>query len=252
VYEKYPISGITESYRHVQGTKTVIMPLLITALFFGLVIFYFKGGPPVAMTAGIQPEAPLAASTLPSVPAATVPAATVPVPAPAGAETVSFDLSMPVGMSSLPLVAHKEVSEPDFTPWLSPLALDTYLRQKNRGFKQSIWDRGHWIEAIEGRWSEGRHEFRIAFDTIPDRERYQWYYRIDQTSEEYRDTLHRLRREGYTLVQSQAYERPDKSKRYQGVWQREIIKEKANPDSPGILGSAPGLRPLEVGSVHFQ
>ena len=247
MYEKYPISGITESYRHVQGTKTVIMPLLITALLIGLVIFYFKGEPPVAMTAGTQREAPSAASTLPS-----VTAATVPVPAQAGAETISFDLSIPPGLSSLPLVAHKEVSEPDFTPWLSPLALDTYLRHKNRGFKQSIWDRGHWIEAIEGRWSEERHEFRIAFDTIPDRERFQWYYRIDQTSEEYRDTLHRLRREGYTLVQSQAYERPDKSKRYQGVWQREIIKEKANADSPGILGSVPGLRPLEVGSVHFQ
>lgn len=250
MYERYPISGIKESYSHVQGTKTVVMPVLIAALLVGLVTFYFKGEPPAPLVTLVTqkgPEAPPTALNLTPV-----------LPESGSVETVSFALPSPVAeppaalpANGLPLVANELVSESDFTPWMAPLALDTYIRQKNRGFTESFWNRGHWIEAIEGRWFEGRHQFRIAFETIPDRERFQWYYRIDQTEAEYRDTLSRLRREGYTLVQGQVYERPDKTKRYQGVWQREIPEKPATAELPGLLGSAPGLRPLEVGTLHF-
>lgn len=253
MYERYPISGIKESYSHVQGTKTVVMPVLIAALLVALVAFYFTGEPPAPLVAQQSPEAPPTALNLtPALPGTgSVETASFVLPAPAP-ETPAELPAPALPANGLPLVSNEAVSEPDLTPWMSPLSLDTYIRQKNRGFRESFWDRGHWIEAIEGRWHEGRRQFRIAFDTIPDRERFQWYCRIDQTEAEYRDTLSRLRREGYTLVQGQVYERPDKTKRYQGVRHREIPEKPATAELPGILGSTPGLRPLEAGTLHLQ
>jgi len=253
VYERYSISGIKESYSHVQGTKTVVMPVLISMLLFGLVAFYFHGKATAERAALTAPEATPSELTLtPALPEeGSMEMASLVLPPSASAPSaLTPPLALPA--NGPPLVSNDLVSEGDFIPWMSPLALDTYIREKNRGFKKSFWDRGHWIEAIEGRWSEGRHEFRIAFDAIPESDRFQWYYRIDQTEAVYRDTLSRLRREGYTLVQSQAYERPDKTKRYQGVWHREIPEKPSTAEVPGLLGTAPGLRPLEVGTLHFQ
>lgn len=249
MYERYPISGIKESYSHVQGTKTVVMPVLIAALLVALVAFYFKGEPPAQQSPKAPPTALNSTPVLPGTGSVETASFVLPTPAP---ETPA-ELPPPAHPANgLPLVSNEAVSEPDLTPWMSPLALDTYIRQKNRSFRESSRDRGHRIEAIEGRWDEGRHQFRIAFDTIPDRERFQYYYRIDQTEAEYHDTLSRLRRDGYTLVQDQAYERPDKTKRYQGVRHREIPEKPATAELPGILGSAPGLRPLEAGTLHLQ
>src|SRR5690606_32202833 len=50
VYEKYPIAGITRSYRHVPRTRTVVMPLLIATLVVGWLTFFFKGEPPSHLT----------------------------------------------------------------------------------------------------------------------------------------------------------------------------------------------------------
>lgn len=164
------------------------------------------------------------------------------LPPPPESDTAERGPAPALPKSELPLVSNDLLSESDFTPWMSPLALDTYIRQKNRGFEQSFWARGNWIIAIEGRWQFDHHEFRIVHDTIPDRARFEWYYRIDQTEAEYRETLSRLRREGYRLVQSQAYERPDKTKRYQAVWHREISGKSPSAGLPDLIGSAPALK----------
>lgn len=214
------------------------MPLLIAALVVGWLTFFFKGEPPSHLTVpDISERIPNELDLGPMLSDGTADepserrkemgagqeskTAKILPPVPEG-DTTEFSPATGFPRNELPLVSNDGVSESDFTPWMSPLALDTYIRQKNRGHTQSFWARGNWIVAIEGRWQFGRHEFRIVHDTIPDRARFEWYYRIDQTESEYRETLSRLRREGYRLVQSQAYERPDKTKRYQAVWHREI------------------------------
>ncbi len=55
MYERYPISGIKEPYSHVQGTKTVVMPVLIVVPFLAQVAFYFRGEP---LFAPLSPEPP--------------------------------------------------------------------------------------------------------------------------------------------------------------------------------------------------
>lgn len=221
------------------------MPALISALLIGWVAFFFHRDAPshlarqdseevvpnelnlTPMLAGDETVAAVKTTKIAPPP----PADDTAVPTPA--------LSLSLPQDELPLVSNDRVSESDFTPWMSPLALDTYIRQKNRGFEESFWVRGNWILAIEGRWQTDQHEFRIVHDTIPDRARFEWYYRIDQTGSEYRETLSRLRREGYHLVQSQAYERPDKTKRYQAVWHREVPGKPEATGFPDLLGSAP-------------
>src|SRR5690606_23356282 len=118
-----------------------------------------------------------------------------------------------------PLLASPAVSEKDFTPWMSPLALDTYLRQKNRGQRGSLWSRGNWIRAIEGRWHEGGREFRIVLGTMARPGEIGWQYRLDLTGTAFAEESARLGSEGFTLIQSQAYRHPDSSLRYQAVWQ---------------------------------
>lgn len=182
------------------------MPLLILALLAGLAAFYFQDMP----VATVPAEPPLAATT----PAATTfPGVTVPAPA----KVVEHDPPAPVPP---PIVNRTDLAESDFTPWMSNLALATYLRQKNRGFEGGYWARGHWIRAIEGRWHEGAQEFRIALGKMERPGEVQWHHRVDLTEIAFAEELARMSAKEYQLAQSQACRHPDGSMRYQAVWQR--------------------------------
>lgn len=246
VYERYPISGIKQSYRPVPGTKTVVMPLLIAALGIGMVVFYFKGKAPGKATEASTP-APTVTKRLPE--KAILPDPIKAISIEPGTETAAMS---PAAEKSLPIITNEGVAENDFTLWMSPLALDTFIRQRNRGFEKTYWERGHWIKAVEGRWGNGAHEFRIAIAKMPDEARLHWYYRIDQTEREFSETLQRLEKEGYSLAQSHAYDHPDGSKRYQGVWQKEAPTLTATEISRGLTGPAPGLQALDVSKLNFR
>lgn len=209
------------------------MPLLIAVLGFGLVTFYVKTKPVEAVPdqALVDADAPVEGAAQIIQPILEVPRA-IPV------TMIENEAASP----SLPLLDRDGVTGEDFTPWMSPLALDTYIRQKNRGFEKNFWERGHWIKAVEGRWNNGSHEFRIAFAANPDPERIQWHYRIDQTEAQFAEALSRLRGEGYTLAQSHAYDHPDGSKRFQGVWQRTVSGSGTNHGAQDFIGAATGIR----------
>jgi hypothetical protein len=183
------------------------MPVLILALLAGLAAFYFKG-----MPRPVDPAEPQVAAATPA--PTTSPDAGAPDP-PAAAENHAPAPATP------PIVARNDLSESDFTPWMSSLALDTYLRQKNRGYQGSYWARGHWIRAIEGRWHEGAREFRIALGEMERPGEVQWHYRVDLTKIAFSEELARMSAKEFQLAQSQAYRHPDGSMRYQAVWQRE-------------------------------
>ncbi len=211
VYERLPVSGLRESYRPATGPRTVAIPLLITAILAGLLAFYLRNwDDPFPARLG-DTESPVDSE------AGDIPAEVAPVPEPAEAEIV-LD-------RSLPLATPVDVVEADFTPWMSPLALDTYLRQKNRGHHSSLWSRGHWIRAVEGRWRDGAHEFRIALGAMNRPGELQWLYRFDLTEIAFAEELARLGDKGFVLRQSQAYRHPDGTRRYQAVWQRNAEAE---------------------------
>lgn len=191
------------------------MPLLILAVLAGIAAFYFKGRP--TPYEWIAPELP---------PRAEVTGAPEALPPPSPA-TVASDARTPaptppgVSATTPPIVARAGLRESDFTPWMSSLALDTYLRQKNRGERGSYWARGHWIRAIEGRWHEGAREYRIALGVMVRPGEIQWHYRIDLTEIAFAEELARMSAREFQLAQSQACRHPDGSMRYQAVWQRE-------------------------------
>ncbi len=209
------------------------MPLIIAAVGIGLVTFYVKTKPEIT-----QPDPPVAEIDAPEIPAASINQPVNEIPRAIPVTMVEDGNPSP----SLPLLQREGVTAADFTPWMSPLALDTYIRQKNRGFEKTFWERGHWIKAVEGRWNNGTHEFRIAFAANPDPDRIQWYYRIDQTEAQFSETINRLRNEGYTLAQSHAYDHPDGGKRFQGVWQRTVSGSGTIRTTQDFIGAATGIR----------
>lgn len=116
------------------------------------------------------------------------------------------------------------IKKKGFTPWMEPLALDTYIRAKSTGSGKTFWESGHWITAVEGRWNNGTREFRIAYDEIPEIETWQWRYKVNQSQKEFATSVTEMVDQGYTLVQTQTFRQPDGEHRYQGVWHRQLAR----------------------------
>lgn len=213
-----------------------MIPFLILALLGGMIYFFIQSDPekmaqreaarspdesnsaseaefPVAGAEGVRSREPL-----PSLGSTGTQA-----PIPSRAESLDFDLPPginPAPPSTKPTVI-REGPDPGlrrYTPWLTPLALDSYMRMKDQGEQVGFWDRGHWITSVEGRWHNGSHEFRIRFDVIPNRPGWQWRYRINLTPDEFLAAHGELRKQGYQLVHSQSFQHPDGRRRYQAVW----------------------------------
>lgn len=246
MYERYPISGIKQSYRHASRSRTIVMPILILSLLGGLAWFYIQS----------DPEKMAARKESVRLENTPHPGATHIVPGkivsltktggsesfPAGQDTVpkktkgalqnrlgtiasnSTQSTISPGTPTGRALSPKEISErpslgKDFTPWLSPLALDSYMRAKDQGHTVGFWDRGHWMTSIEGRWKDGSHEFRIRYAKTPNKPDWRWEYRINLTPEQFLETHAHMRENGFSLVSSQSFQHPDKKRRYQAVWQ---------------------------------
>lgn len=200
--ERLPVSGIKQSYRHTRETRTVVMPVFIALVMGGLAAFYFYGKPETALDA-----APVQLVAEP------IPVEELPSTEEASAETGSEAIVEP------PAPADPTASFKGYTPWMSPLALDTYIRHRNGEQEKSFWERGHWISSVEGRWKDGAHEFRIAISETPKIPQWRWQYRIDQTPDEFLASNQEMRSNGFRLLHVQSYDHPDQRRRYQAVWE---------------------------------
>ncbi len=258
MYEKYPISGIKQSYRHTREVPTVVMPILIGLLLFGMVAFFIKSKPeetaPPQEVVSIQEETP----SLSLEPATKIEATP---DLPKSDEAKAEDATPAETESNQPQESTRGVttvsapieSTGAFTAWMTPLALDTYIRQKNKGYSESFWQRGHWITAVEGRWNNGSREFRIALDKVPDLNRWQWQYRVNQSSEDFVNTSKEFAEQGFELVQTQTFKDVDGSTKFQAVWQREVVEI-----TPVVETSTPtstvrsSLQPLDVNNLRFR
>jgi len=135
-----------------------------------------------------------------------------------GVESVSLDRSADSGAAaaSLPL----ESFESRFTSWMSPTALDTYIRARNAGYTESFWRRGHWIPSVEGRWHRGATEFRIVIEEMPSPEAWHWHYRINLTEAEFSRTAYDMQEQGFRLQFHQVFLDGAATRRVQAVWRR--------------------------------
>lgn len=240
MYEEYPISGITQSYRHTSRSKTVVLPVLMTALVAAMAIFYVKGKPadpieeetvivshPVVETFDESPKE-----------IATEVNFEVTFPSPVEDESTTEEVIAPdVEPSEAELLKTAEVvtdpiKENDFTPWMEPLALDTYIRAKSSANGKSFWESGHWITSVEGRWKNSTQEFRIAYDKIPEIETWQWRYKVNQSQAEFATSVSDLVEQGYTLVHTQTFRDSFGDHRYQGVWHRQLARPTVADTTP--------------------
>lgn len=256
MYEKYPITGIKQSYRHTRDTRTVVMPTLIVTLLVAMGVFFVKSKPEEVVEpqdiVSLEESAPslLEVETAEPVELPSISddsereaeeEATTPETVETGRETV---LTVPPGSG-------------EFTAWMTPLALDTYIRHRNRGYSESFWERGHWITAVEGRWENGIREFRISFDQIPDRQRWQWQYRVNHTAAEFVQASREFSAQGYQLIQSQSFREPSGDPRYQGVWRLDLaapnpVIETAATNTGSSASSSDGDQPLDVNNLRFR
>ena len=230
------------------------MPVLIGLLLVAMVVFFVKSKPeePLApqdmvsleeINATASPDAEAAVESLPSAPSVDKieTEADSELVDPESAGTGEKTVAVPVASSS------------GFTSWMTPLALDTYIRAKNDGYSESFWKRGHWITAVEGRWNNDSLEFRIALDKIPDLNRWQWQYRVNHSAEEFVTASRQFSAQGFQLVQSQSFRDPSGTTRYQGVWQRKL--NEVQPVVETSVNTAPvlgGSQPLDVNNLRFR
>ncbi len=218
------------------------MPLLMGATMLGMALLYFR----------YWQQEPTVASEATTVTVASQNEAAANASAPSSSKEKSSESDLTRSISSpeelpeiaVPPVAILPPTEADFTPWMSQLALRTYILQKNRGNTVSYWDAGHWIRAVEGRWDRGDVEYRIALGQMERSHEFEWQHRIDLTEADFAKEGAALQGEGYRLIQSQSYSRPDGSLRTQAVWRRDGLLSHENP-SP-----IPEKRPNVVGQTR--
>ena len=254
VYEKYPITGITQSYRHTRETPTVVMPVLIVSLIAAMAVFFVKSKPQET----VEPHEIVSTDEeTPGSPSESSPAIKD-LESSSGVQEAESAMEEELSSEEDSVPDINTVSAPaetsgEFTAWMTPLALDTYIRLKNRGYSESFWQRGHWITAVEGRWENGSQEFRIALDKVPDLNRWQWQYRVNQTTEEFANASRDFADRGFELVHTQTFTEPGGKSRFQAVWQREVSA--AAPVVETSITTAPTTdspQALDVNNLRFR
>jgi len=92
------------------------------------------------------------------------------------------------------------------------------LEEKENG--KNFWDRGHWMNTVDGRWENGIPEYKISYSTVPENIGHSWYWWFNQSKESFQKNVHKMADEGFTLVYHQSFERPGEDVRYQGIWKK--------------------------------
>lgn len=109
-----------------------------------------------------------------------------------------------------------------FTPWMTYAEMRDFLAPldaKDADHK-NYWDRGHWLTAVEGRWTDGVPQFRLKRGEVPAGKKTAWYWWYNQSPEDFHRHLHELSDQGFTLVHQNKFVWPDGTFRYSGVWHR--------------------------------
>ena len=107
--------------------------------------------------------------------------------------------------------------------WLPSKDFNQYLAVLGeKKDSKNYWDRGHWIERVEGRWQDGRPEYKISYGKVPENKGYWWYWWYNQNQESFTKHVDDLAKKGFILVSHQSFVRPGGEVRYQGVWHKLI------------------------------
>ena len=115
-------------------------------------------------------------------------------------------------------------SEPGpFTPWMAHDEFKEFQRQFDStppGGHPNYWDKGHWIDAVECRWNDGRIEYRISYGAVPPNRGRGWYWYLTQPPEDFDRHCQEFAAKGYTLVHTNSFTNGAGEVLYQGVWHK--------------------------------
>ena len=127
-----------------------------------------------------------------------------------------------------------------FTPWMSRPDLDQFMTRfasKAPGGHPDYWDKGHWIDAVEGRWHDGIPQYRIKYSAVPADCNGEWFWYINQGQDSFTDLVHKLADQGMVLLDPNSFLRPDNSRRYQGVWHLLTPRNKGIMAGPSLTST---------------
>ena len=230
------LSGVMDSYQVVDQVRyTFVIPALIGALFVGLLVFFFQSKRPPAEEAELVEVAEVDPEPIvEEIEEPVSPTEIEPEPLVEKEEPIERDAMEVIDDA----VAHNESM---FTDWMTISDIDAYIKLLNSGHQKSFWERGHWIIAVEGRWELGDQQYRIAWESMPRNSKYQWRYKVNQSQEDFSKAIDELAKQGFKLVHSQSFKRPDQTERFQGVWQNLGGKKKAGK----LTSSKPAQRSVK-------
>lgn len=123
-----------------------------------------------------------------------------------------------------------EAASSGFTPWMSDPQLHDFMRQFDSdppGHHPNYWDKGHWINAVEGRWHDGEIQYRITYGPVPPHRGLWWYWYLGIGEAHFNRLAKENAADGFTLLDANSFAMPDGTRRYQGVWHKVIPPKKA-------------------------
>jgi hypothetical protein len=117
-----------------------------------------------------------------------------------------------------------------FTKWMTYEEMDAFWKplEAKGDDGRNYWDRGHWLTAVEGRWHDGRPQFRLRVDGVPGERPSGWWWWFNQDEASMNRHIHEYSDKHCTLVSFNVFEWPDGTKRYSGVWHK---RNKAKGDA---------------------
>ena len=89
----------------------------------------------------------------------------------------------------------------------------------------AYWGKGHWINAVEGRWHDGVDQFRITYGPKPKHKALWWYWYFDIGQERFNAMASTRAAQGYTLLDANFFTDPGGARHYQGVWHKVIAPD---------------------------
>lgn len=144
-----------------------------------------------------------------------------------------------------------------FTPWMTGVELQKFCDAHDTtppGGHPNFWDKGHWIDAVEGRWHDGVPQYRLRYGDSPKHCYLWWYWYFNQDQESFSRHVHEFADQGFTLLDPNSFRRPDDTRRYQGVWHKTQTKAEHQAEAAAIAAKTPAtnainLNPLPPGSM---
>jgi hypothetical protein len=136
-----------------------------------------------------------------------------------------YDAAAPLTTTNAASLSAGEPASSAFTPWMTGPEVNTFLGQYDTvppGGHPNYWDKGHWINAVEGRWHDGEVQFRITYGPVPKHRYLWWFWYLGINKSYFGNLAAKMAADNYQLLDSNSFTSPDGTERFQGVWHKVI------------------------------